>query len=99
MANMHQNPLKIRLPALAPGCEGATCPRLSPPPCSHLHAAGHISVATAEEKTALDELAEKDLIRDGHLSEAGWMERADYDRSAGFRRLPSRACSGYCRWA
>jgi hypothetical protein len=34
--------------------------------------AGHVSAATAEEKTALDELVEKDLIRDGQLTEAGW---------------------------
>ena len=34
-------------------------------------AADHISAATAEEKTALDELVEKDLIRHGQLTEAG----------------------------
>jgi hypothetical protein len=34
-------------------------------------AAGYVSVATAEEKAALDELVEKDLIRDGRLTEAG----------------------------
>ena len=46
--------------------------------------AGHVSAATAEEKTALDELVEKDLIRNGQLTEAGWRElrEADHDRES-----------------
>lgn len=46
--------------------------------------AGHVSAATAEEETALDELVEKDLIRDGQLTEAGWRElrEADHDRES-----------------
>ena len=46
--------------------------------------AGHVSAATAEEKAALDELVEKDLIRDGQLTEAGWRElrEADHDRGS-----------------
>jgi hypothetical protein len=46
--------------------------------------ADHVSAATAEEKTALDELVEKDLIRDGQLTEAGWRElrEADHDRES-----------------
>ena len=45
---------------------------------------GHVSAATAVEKTALDELVEKDLIRDGQLTEAGWRElrEADHDRES-----------------
>ena len=47
-------------------------------------AGGHVSAATAEEKTALDELVEKDLIRNGQLTEAGWRElrEADHDRES-----------------
>jgi hypothetical protein len=46
--------------------------------------AGHVSVATAKEAAALDELVEKDLIRDGRLTEAGWRElrEADHDRGS-----------------
>jgi hypothetical protein len=47
-------------------------------------AADHISAATAEEKTALDELVEKDLIRHDQLTEAGWRElrEAYHDRGS-----------------
>jgi hypothetical protein len=44
-------------------------------------AAGHVSAETAEEKAALDELVEKDLVRDGRSTQAGWRElrKADQD--------------------
>lgn len=45
--------------------------------------AGHVSAATAEEKAALDELVEKDLIRDGQLTEAGWRELREADHDGG----------------
>ncbi len=47
-------------------------------------AGGHVRAATAEEKAALDELVEKDLIHDGRLTEAGWRElrEADHDRGS-----------------
>jgi hypothetical protein len=46
---------------------------------------GPQAIALVREKkpeTALDELVEKDLIRDGQLTEAGWRElrEADHDR-------------------
>jgi len=41
--------------------------------------AGHVSGATAKEKAALDELVEKDLVRDGRLTKAGWRELRESD--------------------
>jgi hypothetical protein len=37
-------------------------------------AAGHVSVVTAEEKTALGELIAKKLVLGNQLTEAGWRE-------------------------
>jgi hypothetical protein len=46
-------------------------------------AAGHVNAVSAEQMAALDELVERDLIRDGQLTEAGWRELREADDDQG----------------